>query len=308
MPDEKPIRIGTRGSPLAMAQAHQTRDALLAAHGLPEAEVEIHVIKVSGDAITDRPLSEAGGKGLFTKELDTSLMMGGIDLAVHSAKDLPTFLPDAIVIAGYLPREDVRDVWISPVAPSPRELPEGALVGTASLRRGAMLRRMRPDVEIALIRGNVQTRLRKIEEGQFDGTLLALAGLKRLGLEDRATYLIPIEDFLPAAGQGAIGITARVDDERIARLLAPILCGPTGVALEAERAFLTVLDGSCRTPIGAHATIDNGRVTLRGTVLRPDGSQAFDEELFGDTADAAAVGMAVGTAIKGRLPPGFFEA
>lgn len=191
MTETQPLRIGTRGSPLAMAQAHMVADALRAAHGLGEAEVEIRVIKVAGDAILDRPLSEAGGKGLFTKELDTALMMGGIDLAVHSAKDLPTFLPDAITIAGYLPREDVRDVWISPVAASPRELPQGAIVGTASLRRGAMLRRMRPDVEIALIRGNVQTRLRKIEEGQFSGTLLALAGLRRLGLEDRATYLIP---------------------------------------------------------------------------------------------------------------------
>ena len=306
MPLASPLRIGTRGSPLALAQAHQTRDRLREAHGLAEADVEIHVIKVAGDAITDRPLSEAGGKGLFTKELDTSLMMGGIDLAVHSAKDLPTFLPDAITIAGYLPREDVRDVWISPVAPSPRELPEGAIVGTASLRRGAMLRRMRPDVEIALIRGNVQTRLRKIEEGQFAGTLLALAGLRRLGLEDRATYTIPVEDFLPAAGQGAIGITARADDARVAEMLAPILCRPTGVALAAERAFLTALDGSCRTPIGAHATLDNGRVTLRGTVLRPDGSQAFDEEMYGDEADAAALGTTVGEAIKGRLPPGFF--
>ena len=256
----------------------------------------------------DRPLSEAGGKGLFTKELDTSLMMGGIDLAVHSAKDLPTFLPDAITIAGYLPREDVRDVWISPVAPSPRELPEGAVVGTASLRRGAMLRRMRPDIEIALIRGNVQTRLRKIEEGQFAGTLLALAGLRRLGLEDRATYTIPIEDFLPAAGQGAIGITARADDPHVAKRCWRRSCAkPTGVALAAERAFLTALDGSCRTPIGAHATLDNGRVTLRGTVLRPDGSQAFDEEMYGDEADAAAIGTTVGEAIKGRLPAGILR-
>ena len=245
MLETTPIRIGTRGSPLAMAQAHQTRDAFLAAHGLPDTDVEIHVIKVSGDAITDRPLSEAGGKGLFTKELDTSLMMGGIDLAVHSAKDLPTFLPDAITIAGYLPREDVRDVWISPVAPSPRELPEGAIVGTASLRRGAMLRRMRPDVEIALIRGNVQTRLRKIEEGQFDGTLLALAGLRRLGLEDKATYLIPIEDFLPAAGQGAIGITARVDDER----RAGALDRPSSVRRDDERRALVDADADERRPL-----------------------------------------------------------
>jgi len=305
---DRPLRIGTRGSPLALAQARQARDLLRAAHGLDEGHVEICIIKVAGDAIQDRPLAEAGGKGLFTKELDTALMMGGIDIAVHSAKDLPTFLPDAITIAGYLPREDVRDVWISPVSPSPRELPHGATVGTASLRRGAMLRRIRPDIQVALLRGNVQTRLRKVEAGAFAGTLLALAGLRRLGLEDKATYTIPVEDFLPAAGQGAIGITARPDDESVARLLAPILCPATGVALEAERAFLTALDGSCRTPIGAYAVLDNDRVTLRSTVLRPDGSEAFDEELYGDAADAAAVGTAAGEAIKGRLPAGFFAA
>ena len=196
-----------------------------------------------------------------------------------------------------------------PSRPSPRELPEGAVVGTASLRRGAMLRRMRPDVEIALIRGNVQTRLRKIEEGQFDGTLLALAGLKRLGLEDRATYLIPIERTscrLPARARSASPHAPTTSASRVCWRRSYV--ARPGVSLEAERAFLTVLDGSCRTPIGAHAIVDNGRVTLRGTVLRPDGSQAFDEEMFGDIADAAAIGTAVGAAIKGRLPPGFFEA
>ena len=304
----RPVRIGTRGSPLALAQAHEARDRLVVAHGLAEGDVEIHVIKTSGDAIQDRPLSEAGGKGLFTKELDTALMMGTIEIAVHSAKDLPTFLPEAIVIAGYLPREDVRDVWISPVAMSPRELPVGATVGSASLRRGAMLKRLRPDIEVALLRGNVQTRLRKVKEGAFAGTLLALAGLRRLGLESEATYTIPTEDFLPAAGQGAIGITARRGDDDTAALLAPILCTATGVALAAERAFLTALDGSCRTPIGAHAIVDNHQVTLRGTVLRPDGSQAYDEELYGAVADAEAVGRTAGETIKGRLPPGFFDA
>lgn len=303
-----PLRIGTRGSPLALAQAHQTRDRLCAAHGLDDKDVEIHVIKTSGDVIQDRPLSEAGGKGLFTKELDTALMMDGIDLAVHSAKDLPTFLPDALVIAGYLPREDVRDAWISPIAPSPRELPHGAVVGTASLRRGAMLKRMRPDVETALLRGNVQTRLRKVAEGEFSGTLLALAGLRRLGLEAEATYVIPVEDFLPAAGQGAIGITARQGDSRVAQLLSPILCQPTGIALAAERAFLAALDGSCRTPIGAHAVVEGDIVTLRGSVLRPDGSEAFDEEVYGAASDAAALGHAAGSAIKARLPANFFEA
>ncbi len=304
---DAPVRIGTRGSPLALAQAHQTRDRLCAAHGLDEAAVEIHVIKVSGDAIQDRPLSEAGGKGLFTKELDTALMMGGIDLAVHSAKDLPTWLPDAVTIAGYLPREDVRDCWISPVALSPRELPPGAIVGTASLRRGAMLRRIRPDIEIQLLRGNVQTRLRKVSEGAFAGTLLALAGLRRLGLEHEATYVIPIEDFLPAAGQGAIGITTRTDDPRLAAILAPLYCEATGIALAAERGFLAALDGSCRTPIGAHALVEGGKVTLRGTVLRPDGAQAFDEEVYGASSDAEVVGRTAGEMVRSRLPVGFFE-
>lgn len=308
MPQTLPLRIGTRGSPLALAQAHQTRDKLREAHGIGEADIEIHIIKTSGDTIQDRALSEAGGKGLFTKELDTALMMSGIDLAVHSAKDLPTFLPDAITIVGYLPREDVRDAWISPVAPNPRELPKGAVVGTASLRRGAMLRRMRPDLEIALLRGNVETRLRKVAEGAFAGTLLALAGLRRLGLEDKATYLIPVEDFLPAAGQGAIGITARFDDAATKEALSPILCESTGIALAAERGFLAALDGSCRTPIGAHAIVDSHQVTLRGTVLRPDGSQAFDEEAYGEIEHAETIGRKSGEAIRSRLPPGFFEA
>ncbi len=308
MPDVSPLRIGTRGSPLALAQAYQTRARLCEAHGLGAADVEIHVVKTSGDAILDRPLAEAGGKGLFTKELDTALMMSGVDLAVHSAKDLPTFLPDAIVIAGYLPREDVRDAWISPVASSPRELPRGAVVGTASLRRSAMLRRMRPDVETVLLRGNVQTRLRKLAEGEFAGTLLALAGLKRLGLEGEATYMIPTAEFLPAAGQGAIGITARAGDTRVAGLLAPILCPVTGFALAAERSFLTALDGSCRTPIGAHAEIEGDVITLKVSVLRPDGSEAHEDEASGATADASAIGRSVGETMKARLPTGFFTA
>lgn len=303
-----PIRIGTRGSPLALAQAHQVRDQLTAALGLSASDLEIHVIKTSGDAIQDRPLSEAGGKGLFTKELDSALMMSGIDLAVHSAKDLPTFLPDAIRIVGYLPREDVRDVWISPVAASPRDLPTGAVVGTASLRRGALLRRMRPDLEVRLLRGNVQTRLRRVAEGDFSATMLALAGLKRLGLETAATSVLPIGEFVPAAGQGAIGITVRDGDTRVAEAVAPILCPATGVALEAERAFLAALDGSCRTPIGVHATVDGDLVSLTGLVLRPDGSEAFDENRSGACIDAGSVGRAAGDAVRARLPPGFFEA
>lgn len=307
MSDVTPVRLGTRGSPLALAQAHETRARLCKAHGWEEAAVEIVVIKTTGDAILDRPLAEAGGKGLFTKELDIALIDGTIDFAVHSSKDLPTVLPAELDIAGYLPREDVRDAWISPVATHPRDLPRGATVGTASLRRGAMVRKLRPDLKVELLRGNVQTRLRKVREGAFAGTLLALAGLKRLGLEAEATHLLSVEDFLPAAGQGAIGITARQGDARVAGLLAPILCADTGVALAAERAFLAALDGSCRTPIAAHATVAAGRVRLRGLVLRPDGSEAFEEASEGATGTAAALGQAAGEAIRARLPAGFFQ-
>ena len=200
----------------------------------------------------------------------------------------------------------MRDVWISPVAPSPRELPVGALVGHRVAAAWRDVEADAADLEIGLLRGNVQTRLRKVEAGEFAGTLLALAGLRRLGLEDKATYTIPVEDFLPAAGQGAIGITARADDDAVARMLSPILCRPTGVALAAERAFLTALDGSCRTPIGAHAVVDGHHLTLRGTVLRPDGSQAYDEEMYGESSDAASIGRTAGEAIKARLPAGFF--
>lgn len=307
MSELTPLRIGTRGSPLALAQAHETRARLCKAHGWEEAAVEIVVIKTTGDAIQDRPLAEAGGKGLFTKELDIALIEGAIDLAVHSSKDLPTVLPPELDIAGYLPREDVRDAWISPVATHPRDLPQGATVGTASLRRGAMVRRLRPDLKVELLRGNVQTRLRKVREGAFAGTLLALAGLKRLGLEAEATHLLAVEDFLPAAGQGAIGITARQGDVRVAGLLAPILCADTGVALAAERAFLAALDGSCRTPIAAHATVAAGRVRLRGLVLRPDGSEAFEETSEAASEAAATLGREAGEAIRGRLPAGFFQ-
>ena len=206
--------------------------------------------------ILNVPLSEAGGKGLFTKELDLALLHGDIALAVHSAKDLPTFLPDGLEIAGYLPREDVRDAWISPHANHPLGLPRGSLVGTASLRRGAMVKRLRPDIKISLLRGNVETRLTKIAKGEAAATLLALAGLKRLGLEARATSVLDVRDFVPAAGQGAIAITISTGDDATRALLAPVLDEETAIALAAERAFLRVLDGSCKTPIGAYARID----------------------------------------------------
>jgi hydroxymethylbilane synthase len=299
------LKLGTRGSPLAMAQAHMVQKALADAHKADPASIEIVVIKTTGDAILDRPLEEAGGKGLFTKELDIALIAGSIDFAVHSAKDLPTLLPPEIMIAGYLPREDTRDVWISPIAKHPRELPRGAKVGTASLRRSAMLKRIRPDLEILLLRGNVQTRLGKVAAGEFSGTLLALAGLKRLGLTSHVTSILDADEFLPAAGQGAIGITARVGDGEVQAQLAPILDLPTGIALAAERAFLTVLDGSCKTPIGAQAKVSDQNLTFRGLLLRPDGGDAVDVSVSGAASEAAALGEDAARKILANLPAGF---
>ena len=231
--------------------------------------IEIVTIKTSGDMILNLPLSEAGGKGLFTKELDLALASGNIDMAVHSAKDLPTFLPAEIEIAGYLPREDVRDAWISPHAPHPLKLPPGSVVGTASLRRGAMVRRLRPDVRIALLRGNVETRLAKVAKGEVAATLLALAGLKRLGLEAAATSVLDVREFVPAAGQGAIAITMRSGDDATRALLAPVFDAATGIALTAERAFLRILDGSCKTPIGAYARVEADNIAFHAIVLNP---------------------------------------
>jgi hydroxymethylbilane synthase len=283
------IRIGTRGSPLALAQTHEVARLLAAAHGCDVARFEIVVIRTSGDMIQDRALSEAGGKGLFTKEIDAAMLDGAIDAAVHSSKDLPTLLPDGIVIAGYLPREDVRDALISARADSIEGLPPGARLGTASLRRQAQARRLRPDLEIGLLRGNVETRLRKAESGEIDATLLAFAGLKRLGLAHRATALLDVEQFLPAVGQGA---------------MEPILDAPTGFALDVERAFLAVLDGSCRTPIAGHARLADGAIQFRGMVLRADGSETFEVRGAGSQADARRIGVDAGRDLLGRLPRG----
>src|SRR5438270_13519210 len=244
-----------------------TRAALAAAHRVAEDAIEIATIRTSGDRIQDRPLSAAGGKGLFTKEIEEALLAGMIDLAVHSAKDIPTVLPERLMLAACLPREDVRDTFISRAAASLRELPQSAVVGTASLRRQAMVKRLRPDVSVVPLRGNVETRLRKLEAGEVDATLLAVAGLKRLGLADKATALLDAQEFLPAVGQGAITIEAGVDDARTRELLARIDHADTSVALAAERAFLAVLDGSCRTPIAGHAILDGDAVWFRGMIL-----------------------------------------
>jgi hydroxymethylbilane synthase len=301
------IRIGTRGSPLALAQARMTRTALAAALGQSEDAIEIVTIRTSGDRIQDRPLSEAGGKGLFTKEIEEALLAGMIDAAVHSAKDMPTVLPDGLMLMVCLPREDVRDAFISRETASLRDLPRGAVVGTASLRRGAMVKRMRQDVSVVPLRGNVETRLRKLEAGEVDATLLALAGLKRLGLAGKATALLDVQEFLPAVGQGAIAIEARTDDQRTRELLARIDHTDTSVALACERAFLGVLDGSCRTPIAGHAVLDGDAISFRGMILRPDGSEAFETSRTGNRRDAVALGADAGAELKRRAPPDFFS-
>ena len=301
---EPALRIGTRGSPLALWQANETKAQLLAAHGWPDPAIALEIIKTSGDMIQDRPLSQAGGKGLFTKEIDIALLEGRIDLAVHSAKDMPTRFPDGIVIAAYLEREDVRDALIARDAKTLMDLRPNAVVGTASLRRQALVKRLRPDIETTLLRGNVDTRLGKVERGELDATLLAGAGLKRLGYAHRAAGLIPLDIFPPAIGQGAIAITCRADDATTLAALAQINHAATQTALAAERAFLTVLDGSCRTPIAGLATLEGTRVHFRGLVLRTDGTEIFEVTREGALHDAAALGEDAGHDLARILPPG----
>lgn len=266
------IKIGTRGSPLALVQAHDLRDKLMSAHDLPESQFEITVIKTSGDKIQDRPLSEVGGKGLFTKEIEDALLSGDIDLAVHSMKDVATVLPEGLVIPCILQREDVRDAFISRKVERLADLPQGAVVGSSSLRRQAQIKKARPDLDVIMYRGNVQTRLRKLDEGIADATLLACAGLKRLGMSDVITQVIPVDDMLPAVAQGAVGAETRRDNQRILDLLQPLHHTETAICVTAERAFLAKLDGSCRTPIAGLATIVDGQIEFRGQILLPDGS------------------------------------
>lgn len=300
------LRLGTRGSPLALAQAQLVREALAAAHGVDVARIEQHVIRTSGDRIQDRPLAEAGGKGLFTKEIEEALLAGSIDVAVHSAKDIPTVLPAGLMLAAFLPREDARDVFISRSAASLAVLPAGARVGTASLRRQALIRRRRPDLAIVALRGNIDTRLRKLDAGEVDAIVLALAGLRRIGRAEVATAVLDVDEFVPAVGQGAIGLETRTDDEKTRALLAPIGHAATAVALAAERAFLAVLDGSCRTPIAGHATVSDGTLQFRGIVLKPDGSAALETRRRGSATDAAQLGADAGAELRARAGPDFF--
>jgi len=301
------LRIGTRGSPLALVQARMVRSRLAEAAGVSEDGIELVVIRTSGDTIQDRSLAEEGGKGLFTKEIEEALLDRRVDLAVHSAKDMPTFLPEGLALVACLEREDARDVFISRKAHSLGELPQGATLGTASLRRQAIAKRMRPDLRVTPLRGNVETRLRKLEAGQVDATLLALAGLKRLGLVEHATDIMSTDEFLPAVGQGAIGVEARQDDTRVSDILAPIDHADTSTAIACERAFLAALGGSCQTPIAGHATVAGDAVQFRGLIARPDGTAAHDIAGTGRRKDAATIGTEAGRELKHRAGPGFFD-
>lgn len=301
------IRIGSRGSPLALAQANEVKQRLVSAHGLDAAAVEIRTFKTTGDRIQDRPLAEAGGKGLFTKEIEEALLAGEIDLAVHSMKDMPTELPGGLTIASMLPREDVRDAFISLRYASLAELPSGAVVGSSSLRRQAQVRRLRPDLNVIEFRGNVGTRLRKLEQGVAEATFLACAGLKRLGQAGRITSVMPSEEMLPAVAQGAIGIEIRRDDADTARLVAALNHGPTAVCVETERAFLARLEGSCRTPIAGLAELHDGVIHFRGLILSPDGTRFHAIQRQGSPADARAMGDDAGRELRAVAGPDFFQ-
>jgi len=306
------LKIGTRGSPLALAQAYLTRDLLK--KSFPELNedgaLEIVIIKTTGDKILNQPLADIGGKGLFTKEIDDALLDGRIDIAVHSMKDVPTYLPPGTILPCNLPREDTRDVFISAKYKSLSELPAGSVVGSASLRRQAQLLNKYPHLEVINFRGNVQTRLRKLEEGACDATLLALAGMKRLGLSDKVTSVLEIADILPAVAQGAIGIACREGDERGQKALAALNHEDTRLAVVCERAFLAALDGSCRTPIaGLCQKTADGRLTFRGLVASPDGKKVFETSREGaaNEQEAFAMGKDAGDQLKKEAGPDFFD-
>ena len=302
-----PLKIGTRGSPLALAQAYETRSRLMQALELAEECFAIVVIKVTGDAIQDRPLKDIGGKGLFTREIEEDLLSGKIDIAVHSMKDMPTIQPEGLLLDTYLPREDVRDAFISPSLSALADLAQGAVVGTSSLRRKAQLLNRRPDLNVVEFRGNVQTRLKKLADGVAECTFLASAGLNRLNMDNVPATPINAEDMLPAVAQGAIGIERRADDASVAEMLSKIHHTPTGQQLAAERAFLLHLDGSCETPIAGLATLDGDQLFLRGEVLRPDGSEAIKGEKRGPIADGPAMGIALAQELLARAGDGFFD-
>ena len=304
---DKPLKIGTRGSPLALAQAHETRARLMEAYDLLQGAFEIVVISTAGDRIQDRALKELGGKGLFTREIEEDLLSGVIDIAVHSMKDMPVDQPAGLVLDCYLPREDMRDGFVSFAHGSLGDLGQGAVVGTSSIRRRAQLLNCRPDLKVVEFRGNVQTRLRKLDEGVATATFLAMAGLNRLGASDVPVKPISPDAMLPAVAQGAIGIERRGDDSSIAEMLGALHHVPTGEQLAAERAFLTALDGSCQTPIAGLAELSGGQLRLRGQILRTDGSDVVADELTGPIEDGANIGRELAGMLRKRAGAGFFD-
>ena len=306
MTPSSPLRIGTRGSPLALAQTEAVRKLLVAAHG--DLAFEVVAIRTTGERLLDRPLADAGGKGLFTKEIDEAMLAGRIELAVHSAKDVPTVLAPGIRLAAFPPREDAHDVLVSAKAGSLASLPAGAIVGTSSIRREALVKRLRPDLSVKFMRGNVETRLKKVAAQEFDAAILALAGLRRLGLDSQAHAVLDAAVFPPSVGQGAMAIAIRAGDERAERLVAAIDHAPTSIALAAERAFLAALDGSCRAPIAGHARISGERLALYGLVIAPDGTGAVETTREGPVGDAAALGRDAGEELRARAPAGVLDA
>ncbi|MDE1172340.1 MAG: hydroxymethylbilane synthase [Parvibaculaceae bacterium] len=305
---EHRLRIGTRGSKLALYQAHETARRIGLSLGLaPEDATEIIVIKTMGDRVQDRALSEIGGKGLFTREIEEALLTGAIDIAVHSMKDMPTIHPDGLTVDCLLERADPRDAFISRSARSLGDLPRGARVGTSSLRRAAQILARRPDLEIVPYRGNVDTRLRKLDEGVADATLLAVAGLSRLGLDHEITEAISSEIMLPAIAQGAIGVERRVGDERTHGILNDLHHAETGIRVAAERAFLAGLDGSCKTPIAGLAEFKADRLVFRGLILTVDGKEVLETSREGSASDAVAMGADAAAELKSRAGPHFFD-
>ncbi len=303
------IRIGTRRSPLALAQTTEAKNLLIESNfdlSKPGA-VRIEKITTSGDAHVDRPLAEIGGKGLFTKELDSALLGNQIDIAVHSIKDVETNLPDGVLLAAFLKREDPRDAFISMKRQSLINLPLGSIVGSSSPRRQAQLLNRRPDLKIELLRGNIQTRLNKLANGDVDATLLASAGLKRLGLIDKATEILSVDVMLPAAGQGAIGVSCRTCDVRIQGWLAKINHRETEICIKAERALLASLGGSCRTPIGGFAEVSGNQLRLRGMVASVDGAELYEAEFIGNIDQAETVGKYVGEELRLQASEALFR-
>ena len=300
-----PLVIGTRGSPLALAQAHETMGRLIRSTGLDESCFKIKVIKTTGDKIQDRPLSEVGGKGLFTKEIEEAMLDNNIDIAVHSMTDMPVICPEGLIISCYLPREDVRDSFISTKYKSISELPNGATVGTSSLRRRAQLLNKRPDLKIVEFRGNVQTRLRKLNEGIADATFLACAGLNRLG-RNEISNPIETDDMLPAIAQGCIGIEQRKNDIEISKILSVINDKSASLRLAAERSLLLGLDGSCQTPIAGLAELNGQQMRLRGEVIRPDGSEVLQDEITCPVSEGVEMATLMAKRFRSQMGENFF--